>query len=597
MIRNLVLDAYSALSYKESLDGPGVARTWLRPEDRRRLSAYITLRAYVENVARHFIVGLDVSREHREYGDPAMVVETYRDHVLGDSQEIVVEGAEGEEGPEQARQDELRAWADHERLPLKLLELETDAAALGDGVLLLSWDSAAGRCRLSVMDPGFYFPVLDDDVQSDYPRTVHFAWETDPDEAGAPTRLRRITYELTVIPPATVEDVGPLGRLRRVFAGERPDVVTLQPGDAFTREGAIGRVYPWDPPGSAPSTTTCLLTDVSWDLRDVLATSRIHDLSLDRATFARTSDGELLDRLDLRVDFIPVVHVPNTAASKEHYGRSTLARCLQVLDDLAATDTDAAAAAAVAGSPPIGVSGSEPERRSDGTAVGVRYEPGSVWYLESGGQISTVDTAAGLDALSRRSAALEDRLARVSRLTPTVLGKVDASDVPSGLALSLSFGPLQALIRTARLVRDEKYALLLKFVQRWHMAGGVMDGEVLPATITLGQHLPNDTAGLVDQVRQLRSTEPPLVSLETAMRMLADAGVPIDDLSEELARVEGRDFAGAGRLADATADEAAVRDYLGLEGDRQITNAAREALQVNLPPVGDDDDTQEEQGA
>ncbi|MFJ5534004.1 hypothetical protein [Streptomyces sp. NPDC093261] len=53
------------------------------------------------------------------------------------------------------------------------------------------------------------------------------------------------------------------------------------------------------------------------------------------------------------VDFIPVVHIPNTIPDVgEHWGKSTLATVLQLLDELAATDTDSASASATTGTPP-----------------------------------------------------------------------------------------------------------------------------------------------------------------------------------------------------------------------------------------------------
>ncbi|WP_327421172.1 hypothetical protein OG763_09980 [Streptomyces sp. NBC_01230] len=53
-------------------------------------------------------------------------------------------------------------------------------------------------------------------------------------------------------------------------------------------------------------------------------------------------------------------------------------------------------------------------------------------------------------------------------------------------------------------------------------------------------------------------------SLETAVRMLQEAGYPVKDVAEEVERIQRRSFDQAARLADATADNAAVREYLGM---------------------------------
>lgn len=47
-------------------------------------------------------------------------------------------------------------------------------------------------------------------------------------------------------------------------------------------------------------------------------------------------------------------------------------------------------------------------------------------------------------------------------------------------------------------------------------------------------------------------------------RLLQGAGYPIEDIAEETDRIQCRSFDQAARLADATGDNAAVREYLGL---------------------------------
>ncbi|XUL89939.1 hypothetical protein ACQ86D_27650 [Streptomyces galilaeus] len=46
--------------------------------------------------------------------------------------------------------------------------------------------------------------------------------------------------------------------------------------------------------------------------------------------------------------------------------------------------------------------------------------------------------------------------------------------------------------------------------------------------------------------------------------MLMDAGFPIDSAATEIDLIQARDFDAAARLADATGDSTAVREYLGL---------------------------------
>ncbi|WP_405668954.1 hypothetical protein [Streptomyces sp. NBC_00055] len=72
-------------------------------------------------------------------------------------------------------------------------------------------------------------------------------------------------------------------------------------------------------------------------------------------------------------------------------------------------------------------------------------------------------------------------------------------------------------------------------------------------------------------------------SLETAVRMLQGAGYPVEDVAEEVERIQRRSFDQAARLADATGDNAVVREYLGLpEADPGVPPVP--LIPANTPP-------------
>ncbi|MFJ4689102.1 hypothetical protein [Streptomyces sp. NPDC088789] len=106
-----------------------------------------------------------------------------------------------------------------------------------------------------------------------------------------------------------------------------------------------------------------------------------------KAVFRVGLDGIELHRLDLRIDFVPVVHITNTiAAGGEHGGRPALARMLQGLDELAATDSDSSATGATTGKPSIGLEGGRlpvdrwtggPVDRATGRPERLRMEAGA----------------------------------------------------------------------------------------------------------------------------------------------------------------------------------------------------------------------------
>lgn len=589
--REVVIHAWSWLNYKPVYsDAQGMPNRrafteahamWVPAEDERRLAAYKLLAAYDQNQAAELAaVGGDIhARDRREFGDPSMLIDTVMAHVLGREQTITIPGAEHEgdttadaEAAMAARvQELLRDWAEDEQLPMRLQQAERKAVSLGDGVYRLAWDPDKNRPTVRVHDPGFYFPVIGEDADGgDYPTRVHFAWELPEDpKRGLKARIRRITYELDWIRPATGSGVDQRGRaVRAPLPGVLPDdaaddVVPPPPltrGDFLNPDnGAISRQYAWN---DQPSYVTCYLTDATWNIGDLKGQVDVDSLPLSAATFATRGDGEVLDHLDLLLDFIPVVHLPNTVPpAEEHWGQSSLAKVLQTLDELAGSDTDSSRASATTGSPMVAIWGKAASGSSNQEVA-----PGMVWTLGDGGGMVAVDTSRNLAELRAHVHDLHDRTANVARLPAVALGTMDPSKVPSGYALQLSLGPLDALVSSMRLARDHKYRLLLKFVQRLFLAGQHPDWAgvtVQSAELTFGAYTPTDKQAVLDQVTT--GVGAGVLSLETAIRMLQDAGFPIEDAAQEIERIESRQFEQAKALADATGSTKAVGDFLGIK--------------------------------
>ncbi|MFH9425955.1 hypothetical protein [Streptomyces sp. NPDC017529] len=592
-LREVVIHAWSWLNYKPIYSDqlgmpnrrafPEAKASWVPAEDEKRLAAYKLLAAYDNNQAAELAAmgGDSGARERREFGDPSTYIDTVMAHVLGREQTITVPGAEddgtdstpGAEAAMAARvQDLLRQWADDELLPMRIQQAERKVVALGDGVYRLAWEPGKNRPTLRVHDPGFYFPILPEDGDAgEYPTRVHFAWDFPEDpKRGLKARVRRITYELDWIRPATASGVDTRGRAVRAplpaptapegQAAETEEAPPLSPGDLYyPATGAIARQYAWN---DEPSYVTCYLTDATWELGDIKGPADVDSLPLDAATFATRGDGEVLDHLDLLIDFVPVVHVPNTVPpAEEHWGQSSLAKILQVMDELAGTDTDSSRASATTGSPIISISGQTPGRDQD-----LAIAPGTVFKLGETGRMDTLNTAPNLAELRNHTHDLQDRAARVARLPAVTMGAGDPSKFPSGFAFQIALGPLDSLIASMRLARDHKYRLLLKMVQRLFLAGQHPDWagvSVQSAELSFGAYTPTDKASVLEQVTA--GVTAGILSLETGVRMLMDAGFPIDDAAEEIERIESRAFAAAKDLADATGDTDAVGAFLGLD--------------------------------
>lgn len=549
MTQDLTIDQYSAYEYKPAFaeNLVGHVKSWVPDEHKRRLQAYMLLSAYLENSARVYLPNDDDPDSRREYGDPALIVQTLVDAIVGEDTRVMVQGARAKKEPDEyadTLQDFFDKWVDDEKLLMTVMEAEEDATGLGDGVFEVAWDSTKGRATVTCYDPGFYFPVLDpSEAREQFPDKVHFAWEYEKYEGRTRNRqrfVRRITYELV--------DYG---------------------------EGATFQ-FPWN---KDPSTRTCLKSDGTWSY-ERLGSSNWLDLDESKATWAVNAEGEVVHNLDIGIDFIPVVHLPNTISRKEHFGRSVLQKVLQIIDDIQSTDTDLLKTSRTTGSPPLGSKGPV-ETNEEGKVT--TYGPGQV----ISGEVTVIDTSRNLDALLKYITELLKRLSTNIRMPESVLGKLRPSEVPSGIALALSFGPLRSLVRRMRLARSEKYPLLLKFVHRFTMLDDAHSDlvpsrekiDTVPAIeMAFGQFLPSDRAVIITDIGTLFREK--LISRATAIKLLIEeTGMDIREASEEVDSIQAEDFEGAGLLSTALESPEAAAEYLGREIPA-MSEARKKAIEV-----------------
>lgn len=560
-VRQLILDAWSALGFKRTLgdgidlpEGSWLPPSWTGEENQRRLIAYQLLEAYDRQSARRFRTALGLTAgqsDVREYGDPHLLNRTILAAVLGDTQTVTVPGADDEtdlgaaDGSSgtalAAAQDWYRQWWDDERGPLKMHRCERRAVKLGNGVYVLGWNPDVGRVRLRDYDPGWYFPAWQPDDE-EFPSRVHIAWQVEqPGQEPGQVTIRRITWDLR---------------------------------DA---DDGVPRTYLWN---DKPTLKTCYLTDATFTL-DVAKRATVDDLTAGSAVYRTDEQGEIRDR-DLAVDFVPVVNLTNTIDDGDGWGEPATAAVAQIIDDLSQTDTDIQAAGATAAKPVVFISGATLGDQR------MMYAPGEV--LEIGdGNATILDTSRSLDALLKQAANLEHRLSVNARVPDAILGRVSPADVPSGIALALSFGPLAAMVGEMRLARDEKYRLLFKFARRLSLAAGAPDvpPNDTPAEMTFGPYLPQDEQAAIERVRALYggAGERPVVSLETAVATLIEAGLPIEDAEDEARRIRMEDYVNAVQLLAAT-DKTAVRELLNTGEPPDLSGPPPEPPPTLVPAPG-----------
>lgn len=530
MSDDVVIDPYTFLDYKPTFPNTrgikgNTVPNWVG-ENFRRLSAYNVYESYYRTAARWWLDQANLDQDdidkRREYGDPYVVIQQMVASVLGEEQNVVVAGADGPEPVAEAvlQQEAIQQWMTDERFLIKMLECERNAAKLGDGVYVL-YEDEGDRPRLRTYSPGQYFPVLDEEDKNGWPKRVHIAWE-----------------------------------FERVVDGQKRKFVTRATWDLRDLPVNALRTHPWN---DEPADINCWYRKGTWKLEDVRTKNPDPDLFDDSRADWETGDGGD-PWVDLDRDYIPVIHLPNTVAEEEHFGVSVFAPVMQIFDDMFSTDTDLQASSATTGSPPIAVSGVGLPVDEDGKVSS--YGPGTVWQTGDG-TATMIDTSTSLDALLKYLDSLIKRLSINIRLPESLMGRIKPSEVPSGITLALSFTPHGSDIREKRLVRKEKYALLFKFLSRSFLKKGDIS-EVFPVELHFGSFLPSHKKEIVDLIVQLRSTKPPSISLETAVRMLVEAGFPIEDAVAEIQRIVQNDFEGANTMLDVIGEPNPVRERLGL---------------------------------
>ena len=101
------------------------------------------------------------------------------------------------------------------------------------------------------------------------------------------------------------------------------------------------------------------------------------------------------------------------------------------------------------------------------------------------------------------------------------------------------------------------------------------------AQLVFGPYTPTDKSGVLEQVTN--GVDKGVLSLETGIQMLIEAGFPIEDAGQEIERIQSRQFDKARLLADATGDTQLVGDFLG------VTVAEPDPVPTpQLPPTAGD---------
>lgn len=518
-----VYDLYApVLNYKKpigTLNRPCVSASWVPVEHRRRLSAYDILAAYYYCYSRDYRYSPESGDAGnndiiKEYGTPAWLCDKIKNKLLGGAVSINIPVPKSlgnanslkrmidatEDAKEKAsiqerldsviavknilaqREAKLQDWFSDANVYTKIDENETTASHLGDMIYLLTWDAASGEPKVETFDPGFCFYDQDcDEVSIDDKSSVVIsrlcvAWEDVQDYEKNTRKIYRRVFELR-------KGTGS----NRCFMHEAN----------FIYEGEL---------------------DVNiWDFDD-----------------SSIEDGVSVAWVDLGIDFIPAVWVPNITVQGETCGISNIHRLLPLFDSIMNNDTDLSKNGEKLGGASVIVSGKDMKPRKDAVNGGnapVSFEPNSLYFTGEGGSAELLDTSNMQEALLKTGTRLEEELIELTEITPVAAGRIKPGDqIPSGVALTIMLQPLLDKVGNMRQQRQQFYATLFYYVQRMFQEFGTPDekalfsGVLYDVRLQFGDIIPSDQKTKAEYYNSLKGT----LDDQTILEMMKEDGFSFD---------------------------------------------------------------------
>jgi hypothetical protein len=429
-----------------------------------------------------------------EFGDAALVVETLRDALIGVSGiNITADDIETSESSLK-RVKRLRKWWKAELLDSKIFENETNCTVLGDSVYRLRMSVKKGKkktVKVDTFDPGFFFPEFDEDGDL---IKAHLAWEEE-----------------------YIRNNGENGK--RVYK----ETYVLIDDRCFVTAGYYEPMREDSSPNS------------DWfDLDDLTLISYKVD-----------NNGAEYDNMDLQIDFIPIIYIPNINVQGEPFGKSDLARALDIFSEIANSNTDMASNTSLLGSPPLVLKsdGQYGEVDDNGQSSVTTVGPGQVIEVGPTGDAFLLEVHNMNAAIDSYLKGLDKKLFEVTRATKLAAGKMEGSIIPSGISLRLMQNPLVQATLPKRIGRTHKFLLMLKFVQKLFAKFGEPDDMALFADddyshidIEFSDIFPTDRSQAINDLAVAYTAG--FLSLETAVRMCNRLGIDIDDVKKEVERIK-----------------------------------------------------------
>lgn len=377
---------------------------------------------------------------------------------------------------------------DRERFLSKFAGAKRKGIAVGDWCWHVYADPAkplGKRLSLKSVDPGAYFPVYESDVvdggDPDKIVKVHLAEQV---AVGKDTLVSRLTYE-------------------RIF-----DSSGVQTG--IQTSHAIYKIDGW-------------ATAAAVKVRDIIPPTL----------------------LPAAIPAIPVYHIKNFDDNAP-FGSSEMRGLESVLVAISQTVSDEDLTVSIEGLGVYTTSGGAPVD-SSGNEVGWVMGPGRV--LTHAGDLKRISGAGSVSPYGDHYDRMMGAVRAAVGASDAAVGKIDGATAESGIALLLQLGPMLAYsAEKDQTIRDvigqmfydlsfwlAEYEELPLLLTTDEQGASVPAVHVVP---TFGDKVPTNAKAIIEQIVALRSLTPPVISLETVMVMLREAGLPLQANELDLVKAE-----------------------------------------------------------
>lgn len=349
------------------------------------------------------------------------------------------------------------------------------------------------RIKIMAVDPGAYFPVYEADIkEGGDPEKIVKVHLAEPVTVNKQEYVNRMTYE------RLFDEAGNQTGILRSHAIYKPDAWS------GTDAGPVSTILPPEP-------------------------------------------------LDERIPAIPVYHLKNIDPTAP-FGSSELRGLESALLGINQTVSDEDLTLALEG---IGIYATDTgaPRDAQGNEVDWIMGPGRV--LTNAGNLKRVSGATNMGAYGEHYNRLVDAVRSALGASDAAVGKVESATAESGIALALQLAPMIAHTKSKDQHIVDVHAQMFHDLCFWFtvyeelpllMSGE--GGQLTPAVLvqpTIGNKIPINRKQVLEEITVMRMATPlPLISMQTSLRLLREAGFPLEDNELELIMAEEGQLTGDG---------------------------------------------------